>query len=145
MIDTAKAVSLTDYQALSGYKKNYQWRIICDAYKPCKRKHLQEIKSAINNQNLVVFGMILHKIEDTGATLRYYPKLTEKSPKMLSQNLHNNVFAFTQEVYQCAVDVDCRRGVGGHEMFIYGYAENEAIPGDGIFYIRNSWSKQLAI
>ncbi|MCF6765220.1 hypothetical protein L3V82_05510 [Thiotrichales bacterium 19S3-7] len=109
---------------------------------------IEQIKQALDKGNLVVFGVTLPNVGSNGTSFKYYPNLQSKTNYDLNKDsqynhLGNNVFAYTEKVHQCMKDEACSNNSGGHEMLIYGYQENPNQPGNGIFYVRNSWGDDV--
>ncbi|MCF6777412.1 hypothetical protein L3V83_12650 [Thiotrichales bacterium 19X7-9] len=148
IVQQADSIAPEKYQKLVGHAKDYQWQSLCNPIKPCQRQVIEQIKQALNQGHLVVFGVTLPEIGSNGTSYKYYPNLQAKTNYNLNDNaqyvnLENNVFAYTDKVHQCMKNKQCEKNSGGHEMFIYGYQENPNQPGNGIFYVRNSWGDDV--
>ena len=145
--EAPSAVSLKEYQDLQGRNKHYAWQTFCRPDKPCQRDTIQKIKQAIDKGNLVVISAILPKIRTNATSFKYYPNLSKARPeitgdKLFLEKIENNVFAYTESLYECMSNRLCKQNSFGHAMMLYGYAEDPDEPGNGIFYLRNSWGKR---
>lgn len=145
--EAPSALSPKTYQILQGKNKNYTWQTLCKPDKPCQRDIIEKIKLAIDKGNLVIISAVLPKIRSNATTFKYYPNLSQKRPdivkdSLLLEKMENNVFAYTESLYECMSNHLCKQNSFGHAMMLYGYAEDPEEPGNGIFYLRNSWGKR---